>query len=184
MKVIKFAYGRHVTSTRRGNIVVLQRDGQKASITDVLCVPSMTSNLISIGQLLAKGYNMKLEENQMNVYNGEGRIILKTPLADNKTFKILIHVFDHKCLASTIVEDKNWLCHHRYVHLSFRGLSILNQKKMVYSLPQVKKPSQVCDECCKAKHARKSFKHDLFMKSREKLELVHSDVCESFEVIE
>lgn len=48
----------------------------------------MTSNLISICQLLAKGCNMKVEENMMKVYNGEGRIIMKAPLSDNKTFKV------------------------------------------------------------------------------------------------
>lgn len=34
----------------------------------------------------------------------------------------------------------------------------------------------------KVKQARKAFKHDLSMKSREKLELVHSDVCGPFVV--
>lgn len=88
--MIKFTDGRHVTSEGRGNIVVMRRNGRRANITDVLYVPSMTSNLISICQLLFKGYNMKLEENMMNVYNGEERVISKSPLADNKTFKIEI----------------------------------------------------------------------------------------------
>lgn len=83
-KAIKFSDGRHLTSEERGNIVVMRRNGQRASITDVLYVPSMTSNLISMGQLLAKEYNMKLEETLMKVYNGERRMILKAPLADKK----------------------------------------------------------------------------------------------------
>lgn len=47
-KVIGFANGRHVTSTGRGNIVVIRKDGQRADINNVLYVPSMTNNLISI----------------------------------------------------------------------------------------------------------------------------------------
>lgn len=50
---------------------MVRKDGKKVSIVEIMYVPSMTSNLISIGQLLAKGYNMKLEENLMKVYNGE-----------------------------------------------------------------------------------------------------------------
>lgn len=71
------------------------RNGRRANITDILYVPSMTSNLISICQLLSKGYNMKLETNPTKVYNGEGRMILKEPLADNKTFKNEINMVDH-----------------------------------------------------------------------------------------
>lgn len=69
-----------------------------------------------------------------------------------------------------------------YVYLNFKGLGILNLKKMVCGLSQVKEQSQLCEKCCKEKQARKTFKHDLSMKSREKLELVHSDVCGPFEV--
>lgn len=55
-------------------------------------------------------------------------------------------------------------------------------KKMVCGLPQVKEPSQVCEECCKRKQTRKAFKHDLAMRSKEKLEIIHSRVCGPFEV--
>ena len=82
----------------------------------------------------------------MKVYNGEGRMILKAPLADNKTFKIEIGMVDHKSLDPTVVEDKNWLRNPRYRHLKFKSLGMLNLKKMVYGLPQVKEPSQVCKE--------------------------------------
>lgn len=50
---------------------------------------------------------MNLEENQMKVYNGEGRMILKAPLADNKTFKIEIDMVNHQCLGLTVVGHKN-----------------------------------------------------------------------------
>ena len=59
-KVIKFADDRHIKSGGKGDISIIRKDGRKATITEVLYVPSMTSNLISVGQLLAKGFNMKL----------------------------------------------------------------------------------------------------------------------------
>lgn len=46
----------------------------------------------------------------------------------------------------------------------------------------MKEPSQVCEECCKAKQARKAFKHDLSMKLREMLKLINSGVCGPFKV--
>lgn len=38
---------------------------------------------------------MKMEANQMKLNNGEGRLILKAPLTDNKTFKIEINGVDY-----------------------------------------------------------------------------------------
>ena len=107
----------------------------------------MTNNLIHIGQLLSKESNMKLKENITKVHNGERKMVLKAPLEDNKTFKVEINTINHQCLALTDVEDKNCLWQHMYGHLNFISLGMLNQKKMVYDLPQVKEPSQVCEEC-------------------------------------
>lgn len=108
-KVIKFTDCRHTISGGKKDIFVFKKNGRKSIIIDVSYVPSMTSNLISVGKLLAKGYNMKLENNLMKVYHGDGRLILKAPLADNRTFKEEINTVDHKCLSSTVREDKNWL---------------------------------------------------------------------------
>ena len=121
-KVIKFADGRHINSGGKRDISIVKMDGGKATITDVLYVPCMTSNLISVGQLLAKDFKMKLERNQMKVYRTDERLIMKAPLAENKMFKVELNTSDHKCFASTTEEDKNWLWHHRYGHLNFRSL--------------------------------------------------------------
>lgn len=59
---------------------------------------------------------------------------------------------------------------------------MLNMKKMEHGLPYLKDPIHLCDECCNAKQARSSFKHDLPMKFKKTMELVHFDVCGSFEV--
>lgn len=61
-KVIRSANGRHVTLSGKVNIATVRKDGKRVSIADVLYVPSMTSNLISIYQLISKGYNSKLEK--------------------------------------------------------------------------------------------------------------------------
>lgn len=119
----------------------------------------------------------------MKVYHSDGRMILKAPLADNRTLKIEIKPVDHKCLALIVEEDKNCLWHHWYGHLNFISLGMLNQKKIVHGLPQVKEPSQLYEKCCKAKHTRKEFKHDLPVRSKDKLEVVHFDVCEPFKVM-
>lgn len=74
---------------------MLRKDGQNATIYDVLYEPSIKSNLISISQLVIKGYNMKMANKQMKVCDAEGRFILNESLEDKKTFKIETNMIDH-----------------------------------------------------------------------------------------
>jgi len=55
----------------------------------------MSSNLTSLGQLLDKNYTMKLENKELKVLDGYTRLILKSPLSTNKTFKIMINMLNH-----------------------------------------------------------------------------------------
>lgn len=81
-------------------------------------------------------------DNQMNVFDGEVILNMRASLGENKTFKVEINMVDYQCLASTVAKEKNWLWHHKYRHLNFRSLDMLNLKT-VYGLPQVKEPSHV-----------------------------------------
>ncbi|GAU44851.1 hypothetical protein TSUD_112250 [Trifolium subterraneum] len=179
---IRFADNSQVNYEGIGSILVKSEDGQEAVMTDVLYVPSMKSNLISIGQLLEKNYSVEMHDKELKLFDAKDRLILKAPLSNNKTFQISINMIDQQCLVTTVNEDQNWIWHHRYGHLNFRSLNLLNLKKMVHGLPHIKTPKQLCKECCVAKPARKAFKHDLPMKSSQKLQLIHSDVCGPLEV--
>lgn len=50
----------------------MSKDGKESNIHDVLYVPSMKSNLISLGQLLENGYSMKMEDKQLKLYDEKG----------------------------------------------------------------------------------------------------------------
>jgi len=74
----------------------------------VLYVPNMKNNLLSLGQLLEKGYSMQMKDNQLKMFEGNRRLILKTPLSRNRTFKIGIHIAEFQCLAASI-SDESWM---------------------------------------------------------------------------
>ena len=77
---IRFAYNIMVNAKGIRNVMIRRNDGTESFISDMLYVPTMRSNLISLGQLLEKGYTMKMEACAMKVYNSKGRLILKAPL--------------------------------------------------------------------------------------------------------
>lgn len=125
---IRFANNSTVTTEGIGKVLIQRKDGKKAFITDVLYVPQMNNNLLSLGQLLQKGYVMKMEHGVLKVFNSQGRMILKAPLSKNRTFKTEIQVAESQCLAAT-TNYQNWLWHLRFGHLNFRSLSLLKMEK-------------------------------------------------------
>ncbi|XP_019435896.1 PREDICTED: uncharacterized protein LOC109342354 [Lupinus angustifolius] len=54
-----------------GDVVILRNNGSKALISYVLFVPSMRYNLLSIGQLVQKGFRTMMGNGQVEVFDGE-----------------------------------------------------------------------------------------------------------------
>ena len=105
---ISFADNSIVCAAGIGKVLIHRKDGKKACITDVLYVPNMKSNLISIGQLLQKGYTMKMEAQALKVFDSRNILILRAPLSKQRTFKINISVIEDECLLSE-TKSENWL---------------------------------------------------------------------------
>lgn len=173
---VKFADDSTLSAAGLGRVLIKRKDGSPSFISDVLYVPGMKTNLLSLGQLLEKGYVMKMENKEMKVYDGEKRLIIKTPLASNRTFKVGIQVMEHKCLAAAISQEE-WIWHYRFGHLNFKDLRMLERKQMVSGLPQIQTPSELCSDCLESKQARGSFSQQVPTRSRSKLEIIYSDVC-------
>ena len=55
---VKLGTDNIVSVVGKGVVNILTKQGQQRSITDVLYAPSLKHNLISVGQLTKKGYNV------------------------------------------------------------------------------------------------------------------------------
>ena len=72
-------------------------------------MPSMSDNLLSLGQLLEKCFSAKLEDKILWLFDGKRRLVLKAPMAKNRTFKVDIKVEQQNCLkAKADDEGKLW----------------------------------------------------------------------------
>ncbi|XP_019455195.1 PREDICTED: uncharacterized protein LOC109356326 [Lupinus angustifolius] len=85
---VKFADDSSINVEGIGEILIRRKDGASSSISNVLYVLRMRNNLISLGQLLEKGYKISMEDKILKIFNKKGRPILKAPLSNNRTFKI------------------------------------------------------------------------------------------------
>ncbi|KHN24596.1 hypothetical protein glysoja_046778, partial [Glycine soja] len=68
---IRFADDSVVNAEGIGKIKIQSKDGKDSFISDVLYVPNMKSNLISIGQLLEKGYTMRMEDKILRIFDNK-----------------------------------------------------------------------------------------------------------------
>ena len=120
----------------KGKLHFTRKDGKPGSIEDVYYVPDMKNNILSLGQLLEKGYSVFMENKVMSLKDKYGRIIAKTEMSQNRMFKLNLKNLQEKCLQAKS-EDKATLWHKRFGHLHYGGLKDLSNKRMVHGIPNM-----------------------------------------------
>ncbi|GJY66091.1 retrovirus-related pol polyprotein from transposon TNT 1-94 [Tanacetum coccineum] len=157
-------------------ILIRAKDGSHQYISDVYNVPNLKSNILSVGQLLEKNYDIHFKDRSATIRNQEGKLIAKVPMTKNRMFILNIQHDEAKCL-KICLEDHSWFWHMRYEHLNFGDLNLLSSKGMVKGLDQIDHPNQVCEGCLLGKHARSSFPKEATPKAKEPQQLIHTDLC-------
>ncbi|XP_019451907.1 PREDICTED: uncharacterized protein LOC109354005 [Lupinus angustifolius] len=107
---VKFDDHRIITAEGTGDVPLIMANGRKAYISDVLFVPNMKTNLISIGQLHEKGLTMQLLNGFMTIYDDHKRKILNAPLTNNRTFQVKLGARNTQCLNATNKNDETRSC--------------------------------------------------------------------------
>ncbi|KAJ7959769.1 Retrovirus-related Pol polyprotein from transposon TNT 1-94 [Quillaja saponaria] len=159
----------------KGTILISLKDGGHKLIYDVYYVPKLKSNILSLGQLLEKSYEIHMKDKNLWLRDQDANLIAKVSMTRNKMFILNLQNDGAKCL-KMCAKDSTWRWHMRLGHLNFRGLKNLGEKKMVYGLPFIDHPNQLCEACLIGKHARKSFPKEA-TRATEPLQLIHTDVC-------
>eukprot|EP00253_Pinus_taeda_P013591 PITA_13591 len=150
---------------------------------DVLCVPTLSSNLLSVYQITHSGEGKIVEFSPHDVVIKDLRDpkqILATGIADDSTRLYKFHNFGSSNLPSVFVahnDEVSKLWHERFGHLNYRSLQHLCKENMVTGLPMVSCRDGVCSGCVLGKHHRDSFEKRASWHASAPLQLVHSDLC-------
>ena len=75
----------------KGVIAVQSRSGEQKFIHDVLYVPTLAHNLLSVGQLIQKGYRVVFEENKCRVVDRKNQLMAKVEMTRNKGFPLSLN---------------------------------------------------------------------------------------------
>ncbi|CAJ2637099.1 unnamed protein product [Trifolium pratense] len=179
---VRLADNSSIQAMGTGDMVIKRSNGDSAVIEEVLYVPGMGCNLLSVGQLIEKGFSVIIKDEYFELFDSANVLVLRTPLAKNRTFKTMINTTAVECMKVVTDEMQSWIWHQRFGHLNFRYLTQLVSKGMVTGLPRIETPDKLCDGCLIGKQSRNTFNKSLPMRSSSVLGVVHSDVCGPFDV--
>ena len=160
----------------KGSILIRIKDGRHQFISNVYYVLNMKNNILSLGQLLEKGYDIHMNDCSLFIRDANNNFIAKVPMSKNRMFQINIQSDIAKCL-KTCYKDSSWFWHLRLGHVNFKSLELLLKRKMVNCLRSINHPDQLCEGCLLGKQFRKSFRQESHSKAQEPPELIHTNVC-------
>jgi hypothetical protein len=79
--IIKLADNKKLASECSGNIVMKSNFGGKVIIEDVFYVPDMKCNMMSIGQLVEKGFSVTMDGESLKLFDAKKNLVLKSVLS-------------------------------------------------------------------------------------------------------
>ncbi|CAL1396308.1 unnamed protein product [Linum trigynum] len=94
----------------RGTILIRLKNGSQQFISDVYYVPDMTSNILSLGQLMEKNYEVHMVNRQLELLNEKKQLLARVPMSRNRMFTLNIQTEMAKCLKACVKEN-TWLWH-------------------------------------------------------------------------
>ncbi|PKU80617.1 hypothetical protein MA16_Dca026419 [Dendrobium catenatum] len=92
----------------KGKILILLKDGTHQFISEVYYIPYMKSNILSLGQLLEKGFDIHMKDKKLTIKNNSNELIAQVEMTRNRMFILNIKNGVMKCL-KTCVKDQLWL---------------------------------------------------------------------------
>ena len=146
-------------------------------LSDVLYVPSLAFNLLSVSKITEAGKSVKFSKTEGAIFNNEGEKVAVASKIGN-LYYLNCESLQGQHINSATHQSMENLWHRRFGHLSQRSLMTLKKDGLVrgfdYDTSQV---IDFCESCIGGKIHRNPFPKSGRERAREPLELVHSDVC-------
>lgn len=150
------------------------------TVSDVLCIPSLTTNLLSVSQLIENGNSVIFKENSCYIYNQQKDLVGEAELVEGV---YRLYTKTEQLLAATAVAS-SVIWHRRLGHINSTSLTKMKNGAVEgISYPEVANIDKAsCTICCEGKQARLPFQQSL-SKTENVLEVIHADVCGPMETL-
>ncbi|GJT89188.1 zinc finger, CCHC-type containing protein [Tanacetum coccineum] len=173
---VRFGDGSYIEIKGKGSILIECDDEKQRIISHVYYIPSLKSNLLSLGQFTEIGCKVVMEDDELRLYDMDNKIFMKVTRQRNRLYKASLRIGTLVCLLANL-KDNTWLWHARLGHLNFESLRSMAQRDLVHGIPSIKHTTQICDVCLIGKHSRAPFPKREKARSTSPLDLVYGDLC-------
>ena len=107
---VKFEDNLKIQIERRGDIEINQKDGGILQLLNVLFVPDLAANILSLDQLDEEGCRLTMAGGKLTIFDCDGRLIAEVQRSEGRLYLLKLNVVD-QCLITTEDNSKNWLWH-------------------------------------------------------------------------
>ncbi|KAM1496365.1 hypothetical protein ACFXTO_030979 [Malus domestica] len=161
----------------KGTLIIETVKGRRY-IKEVMLVPGLTENLLSVGQMTEHGYFLLFGDYKVDVFDDRSlqNLVVSVKQRGNRCFPLILNTNKELALRTNVQECVR-IWHKRFGHLNFRSLKLLQSQEMVLGLPEIQDSETVCQSCALGKNHREPFPKESMWRAKEPLELIHSDVC-------
>ena len=169
---VKVGNGQYVDVKGKGTVTMETQSDTKI-ILEVLYVPDIDQNLISVGQLLEKDYVLLFKNMACIIFDPNGDELM-TVRMNQRSFPLkwkdsIVHTY-----TSQVNDSLLW--HRRFGHFNNATLKHMHIKGLAQNMPSIYACDEVCDVCQFGKQRRLPFLKNQAWRATQKLQLIHTDI--------
>lgn len=165
-----------------GNVNLWINNHNKIQVRDVLYIPKLAANLLSVSAMVKNGCKVNFRKDGCDIYNREGTPLFTATLINN-LYLLNTHREAHANLTSVDHLNNIVLWHKRMGNLNLSDVVKLSNCTEGVNLSGDKENRQfTCTTCLEGKQARLPF-GNAGSRASQPLQLIHSDLCGPMENI-
>lgn len=172
---VLLADGRAINAEGKGNGLITLINGKKINVCDVLYVPGLKGNLLSVKRLIERGFTVIFTRNKCDIKMNNSTIV--TTYLRDSLFKL------DCCLVSSSSCDCSRNCiqlwHRRMGHRDIRVIRNLSKNVKGMEICNCKY-STSCSCCIESKMTNQPYPKITEHRTSSILNLVHTDICGPF----
>lgn len=169
---VRIGNGDLITARGKGTVAIKCSSGIKL-LEDVLYVPELDLNLLSVGQLLENKFRLVFEDKQCLIIAPNGKELFRIRMKDKSFSFNPLAAAAVACPAQT---NSSVIWHKRLGHFHLEAIQKLQREEMAVGLPKIEGDLPWCKACLTGKSSRLPFDKTGAWRASSKLQLIHSDV--------
>lgn len=165
--------GKKLTSNGKGEVVMSQSSiDERIRLKNVLCVPDINVNLLSVAKIADYGYNMKFDKHGAIIYKNGEKIKMEA-VREGNTYYVKSSIINNEAAAA--MKDLD-VWHQKLGHANKRMIEDTKKKDLVIGLEEERSLKKQCEPCLEGKMSHKTHPRLEERKTKNIMDLWHVDL--------